>query len=255
MRAWPPPLVAPEAVAGASAAAGRGGAAGRGVPCSGRAGGSEMASRLAKEQAALDVARASRCSADADQGRSRGAGSVARARRRKRAASRRCFRRYTLRRVSRRRLARRSRMTSQAPTAGGEAATAARFWVESAGVRRRHSSSAGRPPAGRSGDSSRRRSSRSLAYAGWVESEEAGSGYQRSLVPGQRLVDRQGRLWRWDGFTALAAGPSPAAEYLRHRNRLLVLEREITAARGGRPAAEQSAAEARARAPAGDRGR
>ena len=47
---------------------------------------------------------------------------------------------------------------------------------------------------------------RSLAYAGWVENAEAGRGLQRNLVPGQRLVDRDGRLWRWDGFTRIAAG-------------------------------------------------
>ena len=32
---------------------------------------------------------------------------------------------------------------------------------------------------------------RSLSYAGWVESEDAGFGLQQSLMPGQRLVDRQ----------------------------------------------------------------
>ena len=62
---------------------------------------------------------------------------------------------------------------------------------------------------------------------------------QPSLAPGQRLVDREGRLWRWDGFTAMAARPSPAAEHLRHSNRLAVLEGEIAAAEAERSAAEQ----------------
>jgi chromosome segregation protein len=87
---------------------------------------------------------------------------------------------------------------------------------------------------------------RSLAYAGWVESEEVGRKLQRILVPGQRLVDRQGRMWRWDGFTRIAPGPSPAAELLRHKNRLAVLADEIARDEEAGRAAEQSAAEARA---------
>ena len=87
---------------------------------------------------------------------------------------------------------------------------------------------------------------RSLAYAGWVESEEAGGALQRSLVPGQRLVDRQGRMWRWDGFTRIAPGRSPAAELLRHKNRLVVLADEIALAEEAGRTAEQNTAAARA---------
>jgi len=87
---------------------------------------------------------------------------------------------------------------------------------------------------------------RSLAYAGWIDSEEAGHRLQRNLVPGQRLVDRQGRLWRWDGFTRIAPGPSPAAELLRHRNRLAVLTEEIAAGEEAGQAAGQSVEAARA---------
>ena len=87
---------------------------------------------------------------------------------------------------------------------------------------------------------------RSLAYAGWVESEEAGRRLQRNLVPGQRLVDRQGRMWRWDGFTRIAPGASTAAELLRHRNRLAVLADDIARDEEAGQMAEQSAAEARA---------
>ena len=65
--------------------------------------------------------------------------------------------------------------------------------------------------------------SRSLAQAGWVENAETGRRLQPSLAPGQRLVDREGRLWRWDGFTSIKPGPSPAAQHLRHSNRLAVL--------------------------------
>jgi chromosome segregation protein len=87
---------------------------------------------------------------------------------------------------------------------------------------------------------------RSLAYAGWVESEEVGRKLQRNLVPGQRLVDRQGRMWRWDGFTRIAPDPSPAAELLRHKNRLAVLADEIARDEEASRTAEQSVAEARA---------
>ncbi len=87
---------------------------------------------------------------------------------------------------------------------------------------------------------------RSLAQAGWVENEETGLRLQPSLMPGQRLVDREGRLWRWDGFVSLGCGPSPAAEHLRHRNRLAVLENQITTLRASAADAESGAAAARA---------
>src|SRR5271170_6177915 len=70
---------------------------------------------------------------------------------------------------------------------------------------------------------------RSLAFAGWVDSAADGRNLQPQLTPGQRLVDRDGRLWRWDGFARLAAGASAAAQQLRHRNRLEILAGEIAA--------------------------
>src|SRR5207302_454204 len=39
---------------------------------------------------------------------------------------------------------------------------------------------------------------RRLGQAGWVDSEDAGWQLQPRLQPGQSLVDRDGRLWRWD---------------------------------------------------------
>jgi chromosome segregation protein len=87
---------------------------------------------------------------------------------------------------------------------------------------------------------------RSLALAGWVENEETGRQLQPSLSPGQRLVDRHGRMWRWDGFTRIAPGPSPAAEHLRHQNRLAVLADEIAEAEEVQRAAEHAVAAARA---------
>jgi chromosome segregation protein len=87
---------------------------------------------------------------------------------------------------------------------------------------------------------------RSLAQAGWVENEETGHRLQPSLTPGQRLVDRAGRLWRWDGFVSLGCGPSLAAEHLRHANRLAVLEGEIATLKTAAAGAESAAAAARA---------
>ncbi len=97
---------------------------------------------------------------------------------------------------------------------------------------------------------------RSFACAGWVDSEAAGRALQLHLAPGQRLVDRDGRLWRWDGFTRRAAGGSAATQHLRHRNRLGVLAGEIAqsaAAAEGAAAAAAAATAAREDRAAADR--
>jgi chromosome segregation protein len=87
---------------------------------------------------------------------------------------------------------------------------------------------------------------RSFAQVGWVEDAAAGHSLQRNLAPGQRLVGRDGSLWRWDGFTSLAARPSAAAQHLRHKNRLLLLAEEIGAAAEEARSAETEAAVATA---------
>ena len=132
----------------------------------------------------------------------------------------------------------------QAPIDDGEGATPSRFWSNLAGVEDAISLPEGARPLAEA-VSVPPALVRSLTQAGWVESEESGRALQPSLAPGQRLVDREGRLWRWDGFTALAAGPSPAAEYLRHGNRLAVLEPELTVLEAACSAAERNAAKAR----------
>ncbi len=133
----------------------------------------------------------------------------------------------------------------QAPIAAGAGATASRFWVNLAGIEDGIRLPTGARPLAEA-VTAPAALARSLAQAGWVESEEEGRSLQSSLAPGQRLVDREGRLWRWDGFTALAAGPSAAAEYLRHRNRLTILEGDLTRIEATCSAAERRAAEARA---------
>ena len=83
---------------------------------------------------------------------------------------------------------------------------------------------------------------RRLAYAGWVDDPADGWRLQAQLGPGQSLVDRDGRLWRWDGFVRTAAGSTATAELLRQRNRLDQLAGEIaTAAAAARSASEDAA--------------
>ena len=70
---------------------------------------------------------------------------------------------------------------------------------------------------------------RRLSQIGLVARED-GPRLQSLLKPGQRLVSREGDLWRWDGYTAAADAPTAAAQRLASRNRLAELEREIATA-------------------------
>ncbi|MEO1136459.1 MAG: hypothetical protein AAFW68_07600 [Pseudomonadota bacterium] len=71
---------------------------------------------------------------------------------------------------------------------------------------------------------------RRLAAIGVVDDASAGSALHDALKPGQRLVSRQGDLWRWDGFTTHADAKTAAAIRLEQRNRLQVLDRNFEAA-------------------------
>jgi chromosome segregation protein len=71
---------------------------------------------------------------------------------------------------------------------------------------------------------------RRLAQVGIVARTD-GKSLAAQLKPGQRLVSREGDLWRWDGLTATADAPTAAARRLAARNRLAELDREIEAAR------------------------
>jgi chromosome segregation protein len=68
---------------------------------------------------------------------------------------------------------------------------------------------------------------RRLAQIGLVLRSEGGH-LQKLLKVGQRLVSKEGDLWRWDGFAAAAEAPTPAARRLAEKNRLgdLVIEAE-----------------------------
>ncbi len=71
---------------------------------------------------------------------------------------------------------------------------------------------------------------RRLAQIGIVSRGE-GAALRRLLKPGQRLVSREGDIWRWDGFTAAAEAPSAAARRLAEKNRLGEMESSASAAR------------------------
>jgi chromosome segregation protein len=65
-----------------------------------------------------------------------------------------------------------------------------------------------------------------LAYTALVDRAD-GERLQKLLSPGARLVSKDGDLWRWDGFTARAEAPKPAAIRLEQRTRLAEAEAEI----------------------------
>ncbi|MGE3144156.1 MAG: chromosome segregation protein SMC [Pseudorhodoplanes sp.] len=71
---------------------------------------------------------------------------------------------------------------------------------------------------------------RRLAQIGVVERETA-PHLMPLLKTGQRLVSREGDLWRWDGFAVAAHAPTGAARRLAERNRLAEIEAELVVAR------------------------
>jgi chromosome segregation protein len=72
---------------------------------------------------------------------------------------------------------------------------------------------------------------RRLAQVGVVE-RDAGIRLAAGLKTGQRLVSRDGDLWRWDGFIAAAHAPTGAARRLAQRNRFAEIDSELESARG-----------------------
>ncbi|MBT1155414.1 chromosome segregation protein SMC [Aminobacter anthyllidis] len=70
---------------------------------------------------------------------------------------------------------------------------------------------------------------RRLAQIGVIDSADA-TRLQPLLAPGQRLVSKQGGLWRWDGLTASADAPTAAAQRLAQKNRLAELDAEAVQA-------------------------
>jgi chromosome segregation protein len=71
---------------------------------------------------------------------------------------------------------------------------------------------------------------RRLAQIGVIAREDA-ARLAPMLRPGQRLVSRDGDLWRWDGFSVAANAPTGAARRLAGKNRLADIEAELEAVR------------------------
>jgi chromosome segregation protein len=65
-----------------------------------------------------------------------------------------------------------------------------------------------------------------LAFTALVDRAD-GARLQGALIPGARLVSRQGDLWRWDGFTVTAEASRPAQVRLEQKSRLAALHTEI----------------------------
>jgi chromosome segregation protein len=86
--------------------------------------------------------------------------------------------------------------------------------------------------------------SRVLSHVG-VVSKAVGAALQPQLQPGQRLVSKEGDVWRWDGFVSAADAPSTAAKRLAERNRLALLESGLGAANAKAELAKQDFEQAR----------
>jgi chromosome segregation protein len=88
---------------------------------------------------------------------------------------------------------------------------------------------------------------RRLAQIGVVAAER-GRDLQAALAPGQRLVSKEGDLWRWDGYSVKSGAASPAGARLVERSRLEALKDERAKAEAHALAAEAELAEATAKA-------
>jgi chromosome segregation protein len=85
---------------------------------------------------------------------------------------------------------------------------------------------------------------RRLRQIGVVEAA-SGRKLQAKLAPGQRLVSKDGDLWRWDGYSIKAGTDSAAGARLMERRRLKALQAEVAKAEA-RAAKAQSDLEAAA---------
>ena len=85
---------------------------------------------------------------------------------------------------------------------------------------------------------------RRLSQIGVVGSHEEGVRLAKTLVQGQRLVSRDGGLWRWDGLTVAAGAATASAARLQQRNRLRDVRSKLDAARADAAKAEAGYAEA-----------
>src|SRR5262249_54833229 len=86
---------------------------------------------------------------------------------------------------------------------------------------------------------------RRLAQIGIIAREDA-ARLRPMLKPGQRLVSRDGDLWRWDGFSVAANAPTGAARRLSGKNRLADIETELETVRRDVEAKQKAVTQAEA---------
>jgi chromosome segregation protein len=84
-----------------------------------------------------------------------------------------------------------------------------------------------------------------LAFTALVDRAD-GDRLQGALSPGARLVSKEGDLWRWDGFTARAEAPRPAAVRMEQKTRLAEIEAEIETLEPRAKAAREALGQAQA---------
>ncbi len=87
--------------------------------------------------------------------------------------------------------------------------------------------------------------SRRLSQIGVVETETQAQAMMTQLKVGQRLVTKNGGLWRWDGYLFAAGAPTSAARRLEQRNRLIELDSQTAAAHAALDEAQTAADRAR----------
>jgi len=86
---------------------------------------------------------------------------------------------------------------------------------------------------------------RRLSQVGVVADEETGNRLSGELTQGQRLVSRDGALWRWDGFTVKTGAQTAAAKRLEQKHRLGEVRGQLTGAREALGSAEETYIRAR----------
>ncbi|MEZ5827234.1 MAG: chromosome segregation SMC family protein [Hyphomicrobiales bacterium] len=84
---------------------------------------------------------------------------------------------------------------------------------------------------------------RRLAQIGVVDAAK-GQAMQAALKPGQRLVSKDGDLWRWDGYSIQAGTASAAGARLVERSRLAALKDKKAEAEAAEASAEAALADA-----------
>jgi chromosome segregation protein len=89
---------------------------------------------------------------------------------------------------------------------------------------------------------------RRLSQIGVVDDVATGERLARELKQGQRLVSRDGALWRWDGYTITEGAKTAAAARLEQLNRLKDIRAGLDAARSGVNDAQITADNARIKA-------